>query len=85
MTVHELKCWPCYFEDVLSGLKTFEVRKDDRGFYVDDILRLREFDIGTGTYTGRECLNKVIYLMRGGCAETPSFDGYVIMSIVEVK
>ena len=34
--VHELKCWPEYFEAVISGAKTFEVRKNDRDFAVRD-------------------------------------------------
>ena len=81
MTVHELKCWPVYFQDVLSGRKSFEFRKDDRGFKVGDSLHLREFDNVTGTYTGRECYRDVVYIMRGGCAAIPSFDGYIIMSL----
>ncbi len=79
---HELKTWPRYFSDVLSGKKTFELRKDDRGFDVGDILHLREFDPKTG-YTGRECRRIVTYILRGGCAAIPSFDGYVIMSLAD--
>ena len=29
MKTHELKIKPQYFKDVISGLKTFEVRKND--------------------------------------------------------
>lgn len=39
--VHELKCWPQYFDAVASGEKTFEVRKDDRGFQRGDIVELQ--------------------------------------------
>ena len=46
MTVHELKIWPEFFEPVASGVKTFEVRRDDRGFAVGDRLRLREWEPG---------------------------------------
>jgi hypothetical protein len=41
---HELKCWPPYFERLLDGSKTFEVRKDDRGYQTGDWLVLREWD-----------------------------------------
>lgn len=48
---HDLKILPKYFEDVLSGIKTFELRENDRNFKTEDMLRLREFS--DGEYTGR--------------------------------
>jgi hypothetical protein len=41
---HELKIWPQYFARVADGSKTFEVRKNDRGFQPNDEVLLREFD-----------------------------------------
>ena len=43
MKRHELKIWPEYFDPVEAGLKTFEIRKNDRGFAMGDRLLLREF------------------------------------------
>lgn len=43
-TTHELKTWKPFFEAVIKGDKTFEMRKDDRGFEVGDNLRLVEVD-----------------------------------------
>ena len=40
MSVHDLKLNKKYFDAVFHGLKTFEMRKDDRGFKVGDTLRL---------------------------------------------
>jgi hypothetical protein len=45
---HNLKTWPEAFEAVLSGRKTHEWRRDDRGngkwsYEVNDLLRLEEF------------------------------------------
>lgn len=40
---HQLKIWPVYFARVLEGSKTFEVRKNDRGFQVGDTVQLQEF------------------------------------------
>lgn len=34
--VHELKTWQQPFDDVWNNEKTFEVRKDDRGFRLGD-------------------------------------------------
>jgi hypothetical protein len=41
MKIHELKCVEPYFTDIITGMKSFEVRKNDRDFQVGDILHLR--------------------------------------------
>jgi len=53
------KTWPEYFEKVLSGEKTAEIRLAD--FYVDvgDVLVLEEWDPFTEEYTGRK-IEKVV-------------------------
>ena len=43
-TTHYLKTWPKFFEDVWSGVKRFEYRKNDRNFQVGDMLALEEYD-----------------------------------------
>lgn len=74
--LHDLKIAPEWFETVSSGVKTFEVRKDDRDFKPNDVLLLREFD-GT-KYTGRQLKVDVRFVLRNEyCRE-----GYCIMSIV---
>ena len=67
MKRHELKIWPEYFDPVEAGLKTFEIRKNDRGFAMGDRLLLREFFPGGGVggagfYTGRELEARISYL-----------------------
>lgn len=63
MTTHELKTWPHYYSAIMSGHKTFEARKNDRGFGVNDLLHLREWDPETGEYTGREAWRRVTFLL----------------------
>lgn len=44
MKTHELKLDIKYFDDVKSGKKNFEIRKNDRDFQVGDILKLKAWD-----------------------------------------
>lgn len=78
--VHELKCWPDYFEQIDEGKKTFEFRKDDRGFKEGDYLRLREWNVKDRSYTGRELICYVSYIL-GSVGFNGIPEGWVIMSI----
>jgi hypothetical protein len=60
---HILKCWPQFFEAVLAGKKTHDLRRaDDRRFRVGDIVQLNEFDPNSGRYTGRRLKVKITYI-----------------------
>lgn len=61
--IHELKTEPVSFEALRKGRKLFELRKDDRGYEVNDLLVLREWD---GQYTGRMVTAKVTHIIRAG-------------------
>ncbi|HCI7873684.1 TPA: DUF3850 domain-containing protein [Escherichia coli] len=50
--IHQLKIAPKYFNAVVAGQKTAELRKDDRGYKVGDVLSLCEWK--HGVFTGRE-------------------------------
>jgi hypothetical protein len=43
MNTHELKIWPVHFKNVMSGTKTFEIRKNDRAFQKGDAVVLKEY------------------------------------------
>ena len=77
--IHELKILPKYFEAVISGEKTFEIRKNDRNFRKGDFLALNEYD-GTH-YTDNSCLVYVDYVL-----DDIEFTraGFVVMSIKPV-
>lgn len=66
MNVHKLKSWPEQFHGVREGSKTHEVRVNDRGFEVGDLLILREWkprpgfvNHALGDYTGNEVLVRI--------------------------
>lgn len=40
---HNLKCWPEFFDAIKRGDKTFELRRNDRGYQRGDVLVLRKF------------------------------------------
>lgn len=74
--IHAVKQLPEYFEDVINGRKTFEVRQNDRDYRVGDLLALNEY--GEDGYTGRCCLVKIDYILNDGAY---CKDGFVTMSI----
>ena len=79
----ELQIWPQYFEEVLSGNKTFEVReKRDRDFRVGNILLLMCWDPVTKKYDGRSVTKVISYML-----DDPSFclPGHVIMGIKDYE
>ena len=78
MSDHNLKTVQPYFDDVLNGAKTFEVRKNDRGFAVGDALLLEEYvPMGEG-YTGQAIIREVTYVL-----DSPEYckPGYVVLGI----
>lgn len=58
---HELKILPLFFDAVARGEKTFELRKNDRGFRVGDRLVLKEWN--GKDYTGNEVTRVVNYIL----------------------
>lgn len=75
--MHYLKIYPKYFNAVLNGKKTFELRKNDRGFQVGDDILLREWD--NISYSGREILAEITYILDDSFVGLEK--GYVILGI----
>lgn len=59
-TIHELKLSTEFYSDVETKIKTFEIRKNDRNFKINDVLLLKEWD-GV-KYTGRFIERKICYI-----------------------
>lgn len=78
MTLHDCKILPEHFNNVLAGLKSFEVRKDDRDppYHPGDELMLREWT--DGVFTGRWIRADVLLVLRSEYCKP----GYCTMSIV---
>lgn len=61
---HQLKTWPPYFQMILDGQKTFDLRKNDRNFKSGDYLVLNEY-VPDGGYTGRILVRKIGIIVEG--------------------
>ena len=86
VATHELKCWPEFFQAILKGQKTHDLRRgDDRTFRVHDLIKLREFDPRTEGYSGREQIVEITYITSADvpCAlsERALDPAYCILSI----
>lgn len=78
-TIHEVKILPKYFEQVKSGTKTFEYRKNDRGYQAGDIIKFMEYQPESDTYTGNSLEVEITYILKDGELNIPT--GYAVMSI----
>ena len=64
---HVLKTINPYFSDVQNGVKTFEIRKNDRDFQVGDYLILVLFKNYSKTFDENKfLLTRIIYKLEGG-------------------
>lgn len=85
--VHDLKTLPVYFDAVERGEKTFEIRRDDRGFQKGDIVRLKRFDPelgytsipGEGRFSVKSIDRRIAWILTGG--QFGLEPGYVILAL----
>lgn len=77
MKIIEKKILPFYFSDVLNESKQFEIRKDEDGISVGDLLVLNEWSPDCG-YSGRSAVCHVLYILRN-VPEYGLSDGYCII------
>jgi hypothetical protein len=60
----EKKTWPKYFDKIVSGEKSFELRLADFDIEEGDTLVLKEWDPETKEYTGRQIEKQVTNILR---------------------
>ena len=90
MIIHDLKILPKYYDAIMHMGKSFELRKDDRGFVVGDQLRLREWNpsISDGGepigYTGRTIAAKITYILRNA-PQCGLCEGYAILGLGRIR
>ncbi|MDO8428575.1 MAG: DUF3850 domain-containing protein [Candidatus Diapherotrites archaeon] len=60
----EKKVWPEFFQKIITGEKTFELRLADFKCSPKDTLVLKEWDPKTKKYTGRILEKKVTYVIQ---------------------
>lgn len=94
MVEHKLKTWPAYFDAIARGDKSFEVRRDDRGFQKGDTVvlqrtredRLYEIDWefgGTEARPKHEIRKRIGYVLTGGRFGIEP--GYVVLQLVDAE
>jgi hypothetical protein len=77
--IHQLKIDSKFYNDIEVNGKRFEVRRDDRGYQVGDMLVMRE--VKGGKLTGRIVYALVTYIHRNGLEHTFLRWGYCILGI----
>ena len=78
--IHFLKTWTAYYDDVVKGVKPWELRLNDRKYKQGDHLVLMRYDIEGKRYTGKMSEYKVIYIFHGN--QFGIVDGWCLMTLV---
>jgi len=69
----EKKCWTGWFEQILNGDKTYDLRLNDFETEAGDLIIFKEWDPKTKEYTGREVEKKVGYVGKWKIEELTTF------------
>jgi len=88
LTTHIVKSWAHFFDAIVEGMKTHELRDNDRNYQVGDEMLLQRYDNINGRYTGEECRVVITYITnrQKPCAFSGSVvhPDYCILSIRKV-
>lgn len=79
---HKLKIAHQYWEPLITGEKSFEVRRDDRGFQRGDILEIQKMDEQfphSSDSFAKPASFEITYILTGGQYGVEA--GYVVMGV----
>lgn len=86
MTRHILKLHDKYFDAVLYGFKTFEIRKADRDYKVGDVLILNRIDDEGRISPNEPSIHRAIsYILRHEDFPAGIQEGYVVLGIMSYQ
>lgn len=74
--MHEVKITGSDYEDIVSGRRKFDLRKNDKGYKAGDSLKMLEFK--NGKHTGRTLDADIVYVLED---YTGLEEGYCILGI----
>lgn len=81
MARHTIKTINPFFQDVWTGKKTFEIRKNDRMYVAGDELCLQEYDKASELLLSRRILCLVTYVVLYEQFPDGIKEGYCVMGI----
>jgi hypothetical protein len=76
--IHKLKIVPHFYEQVVAGLKPFEIRENDRDYKVGDILHLCPYDPLKQEFLPSRGIRKRVSFVLSGWGLR---DGYVALGL----
>ena len=76
---HDLKVYPKFWRELVSGRKPFELRRDDRNFRVGDTVSLREFDPKHGFTGAGPYIREITYILRNEDIPVGLQPGYCVL------
>lgn len=81
MKIHQVKTLKEYYVAIDVGVKTFELRKNDRNYKAGDILHLMEYE--NNSYTGNQIKFLITYVLEN-CPQFGLVDGYCVLGIARL-
>lgn len=84
--IHELKIFRPYFQAIIEGRKTFEIRDNrDRGFNAGDVVTLNEIYPKDNLLLNGKCTGRQIKAEIGYVTNYEQKDEYVVFSLLRVE